>query len=152
MGFEDDLRAFEKKATSRMRTFRRALAMKVFSRVILRTPVDTGRARANWQTTVGAPASGTISADPDTGSNVKAPNPSSGSAMSIGTINAAVASVDDDQSIFLTNNLPYIEALENGHSQQSPAGMVAMTLAEFEGQAEQIRNQILGGSNADTES
>jgi len=33
--------------------------------------------------------------------------------------------------ITIYNNLEYIEALENGHSQQAPAGMVAVSLAEF---------------------
>lgn len=141
MGFEDDLRAFEKKATSRIRLFRRALIMKVSARVILRTPVDTGRARANWQATLSAPASGVVDSVDKTGE----------------TALAAVRSEsektwsDDDRSFFLTNNLPYIEALENGHSQQAPAGMVAITIAEFEGLADQVRNQVQGDNDANPE-
>jgi hypothetical protein len=141
MGFEDDLRAFEKKATSRIRLFRRALILKVSARVIFRTPVDTGRARANWQATLSAPASGVIDSEDKTGE----------SAMAAVRSESEKTWSDDDRSFFLTNNLPYIEALENGHSQQAPAGMVAITIAEFEGLAEQVRSQVEGGSNADTE-
>ena len=35
-------------------------------------------------------------------------------------------------SIYFTNNLPYAQALENGHSSQAPGGMVRITAAEFQ--------------------
>ena len=139
-GFAKALEEFEKKATNRIRLFRRALILKVSSRVVLRTPVDTGRARANWQATLSAPASGIVDSEDKTGE----------SALAAVRSESEKTRSDDDRSFFLTNNLPYIEALENGHSQQAPAGMVAITIAEFEGLAEQVRNQVEGGSNADT--
>ena len=39
---------------------------------------------------------------------------------------------DGEKVIFITNNLPYINALENGHSDQAPSGMLAVTLNEVE--------------------
>lgn len=141
MGFADEIGDFEKKALGRIRNFRRALAMKVFSRVILRTPVDTGRARANWQCTMGSPADGVLEAEDKSGAEAMAR--ARDVSVGIGT---------DDRSIFLTNNLPYIEALENGHSGQAPQGMVAITVAEFEGLAEQVAGQVEGDQNADAES
>ena len=141
MGFADEIGDFEKKALGRIRNFRRALAMKVFSRVILRTPVDTGRARGNWQCTMGSPADGVLDAEDKTGAEAIAR--ARDVSVGIGT---------DDRSIFLTNNLPYIEALENGHSGQAPQGMVAITVAEFEGLAEQVAGQVEGNQNADAES
>jgi hypothetical protein len=30
-------------------------------------------------------------------------------------------------TIYFTNNLPYAQALENGHSNQAPGGMVGLT-------------------------
>lgn len=141
MGFADEIGDFEKKALGRIRNFRRALAMKVFSRVILRTPVDTGRARANWQCTMGSPADGVLEAEDKSGAEAMAR--ARDVSVGIGT---------DDRSIFLTNNLLYIEALENGHSGQAPQGMVAITVAEFEGLAEQVAGQVEGDQNADAES
>ena len=34
--------------------------------------------------------------------------------------------------MFIVSNLAYIEALENGHSQQAPQGMVTISVAEIE--------------------
>ena len=36
--------------------------------------------------------------------------------------------------IYIQNNLPYANRLENGWSNQAPAGMVALTIAEVEAQ------------------
>jgi len=38
-----------------------------------------------------------------------------------------------EESIFIVNNLVYIIPLEHGHSQQAPAGMVGVTIAEYPG-------------------
>ena len=40
------------------------------------------------------------------------------------------------------NNLPYIEALENGHSQQAPLGMAAVTLAEVAAEIDAILEAV----------
>ena len=130
MGFADEVGAWASLTTSQVRTVRRMIALKVFRRVILRTPVDTGRARANWQATVGSPVQGPIDSVDPTG------------AGSVSTILPAIGAVQGDEPIFLTNNLPYIERLETGWSQQAPAGMVAITVAEFDGIAEQIAASV----------
>ncbi|MNJ81742.1 hypothetical protein D3C77_807050 [compost metagenome] len=36
------------------------------------------------------------------------------------------------QTAFIVNNLPYAIPLEYGHSSQAPAGMVRVTLANFQ--------------------
>ena len=41
-----------------------------------------------------------------------------------------VGNAQPGESIWISNNLPYITALEDGHSKQAPAGMVALSLAE----------------------
>lgn len=139
MGFGEDLEAFERKATGRIRLFRRAIVMKVSARVILRTPVDTGRARANWQVSMGAPAGGVVEAVDKTGTDT------------LQKIKEFSVAIDhDDQPLFITNNQPYIEKLEEGSSDQAPNGMVAITVAEFDGLAEQVRNQVQGDTSADT--
>jgi hypothetical protein len=51
---------------------------------------------------------------------------------------AASAGFKAGDTIYLTNNLPYIRRLEEGYSQQAPAGMVALTVQEFA----QVVNQI----------
>lgn len=135
--FEDDLRKFEAKTNRKLTQLGRKVALELFKRVIYKTPVDTGRARANWQVTIGAQASGTIAIDDTNG----------GATMSKAT--AASAGFKAGDTIYLTNNLPYIRKLEEGgypdgpktvggFSRQAPAGMVALTVQEFA----QVVNQI----------
>lgn len=97
------------------------IAGELFRRVILRTPVKTGRAIGNWQATIGTPSALTL--DGTDGSDT--------------AILRAIETVRGwrlgSAAIFLTNNLPYIERLENGWSKQAPNGMVALTVAEFGG-------------------
>ena len=54
------------------------VAMAVDEEVVRSTPVDTGRARANWQTTLNEPAQGVLYPQPQ-----KPPTPESGAARSL---------------------------------------------------------------------
>lgn len=84
--------------------------------MILDTPVDTGRARGNWQATLDSPATEEIE-------NESMSVALAGVAANLGKIN--------DVS-FLANNLPYIEELEDGSSKQAPAGMVRRNMARVQ--------------------
>jgi hypothetical protein len=124
--FEDQIRAWQVKTERKLTQVGRKVALELFRRVIYKTPVDTGRARANWQVTIGSQASGTVEIDDKSG----------GATMSKAT--AASAGFKAGDTIYLTNNLPYIRRLEEGSSQQAPAGMVALTVQDFA----QVVNQI----------
>ena len=102
--------------------FVRKLALQVLRGVVLKTPVDTGRARGNWQVTIGAPAESQLDTTDKAG----------GSTISKGL--AELAQYHPFLSIWVSNNLPYIERLEDGYSSQAPGGMVALTIAEVETQ------------------
>lgn len=118
--FTLDLSRFCKKADVEVHTVIRKIAFEAFKRVVLRTPVDTGRARANWGVTIGRMSQFTTEGTDKGGGK---------------TLQAAMEGVNawsTDGSIFLTNNLPYISALEFGHSGQAPQGMVRVTLAEMQ--------------------
>ncbi len=81
------------------------------------TPVDTGRARANWIASVLEPAGGT-----------KEPDKSGSAALEQGA--AVVGSYQLELgTIYLTNNVPYIVPLEEGHSRQAPQGMAKLAVA-----------------------
>ena len=121
-GFGAQLKKFEDTSLDKVTTVTRAIALEVFRRVILKTPVDTGRARGNWQCTISVPAASVADVEDKGGGK-------------------AIAQAADEVMgwepskvvIFLTNNLPYIQRLEDGYSKQAPAGMVAVTLAELDG-------------------
>lgn len=97
----------------------RRLALQALSGLVLRTPVDTGRARGNWQVSIGAPRDG------ETGTNDRA------GAGTIAAGNAVIGQQRAFQVIVLQNNLPYITRLNEGSSQQAPAGYVEGTIASL---------------------
>ena len=101
------------------------VALQVLTGVVEMTPVDTGHARANWQVTIGnSPATGEIDGEDD-------PQKNGGGSETIikGAIVADGVGVGDD--MWIHNNLPYILPLEDGHSEQAPNGMVAVTMARI---------------------
>ena len=97
----------------------------VFGSVIKMTPVDTGRAKGNWQCTVGTPAIGET--DRVDNSPLNDIGASSDDMLIANTPRHA------GSKVYLTNNLPYIEKLEYGHSMQAPSGMVRISIERFEG-------------------
>lgn len=93
----------------------RKVGLAVDSTVVLATPVDTGRARGNWQVEVNRPAAGTTGAL----------SPSGREAIEQGKAKIAqYVGGKAEASIQITNNLPYIGKLNEGHSAQAPAGFV----------------------------
>lgn len=96
-------------------TVARKLTLDAWTKLSRRTPVDTGRARASWVVAVNEPAGGPPLM-PGTYSPPATPS---------------VDGIDGTTAIFVTSNLIYMEALENGHSKQAPNGMVRITVAEI---------------------
>lgn len=134
-GFAAELKRFEGVALDKVNTATRMIALEVFRRIILKTPVDTGRARGNWMCTIGAPSEALAAGEGWLQGTAEA-----GLSYDKGGRAAIQAAADEvmswkpaDVAIFLTNNLPYIQRLEEGWSKQAPAGMVAITIAEFDG-------------------
>ena len=118
MSFSDDMNAYAKKAGASLEETTRAVALELFGSIIKDTPVDTGRARGNWQTSIGAPASGEVDRI--------------GEREAISELGSETGKFVDGQVIFLTNNLPYIQRLELGWSDQAPAGMVRKNIARIQ--------------------
>lgn len=81
-----------------------------------------GLSRGNWQVTVGEPATGVLPTIDPTGT------------ATIAKARAVVDDVKDGEYVigWSTNNLPYIEPLEDGWSTQAPQGMLAPTFVEME--------------------
>lgn len=84
--------------------------------VVMKTPVKTGLAQGNWYVGIGSVVTKT--------GGSKGAGPSLARGRKIG-------SMDKLQAVYISNSLPYIAALENGHStQSSPGAMAAGTVAE----------------------
>jgi hypothetical protein len=101
----------------------RKIAIECFRRIILGTPVDTGRARGNWQASTGSPASREVNALDPTG------------AMAIAAMVSEVSAwtPKDDLPAFITNNLPYIQRLNEGWSKQAPAHFIEQVISDMGG-------------------
>jgi len=108
----------------------RGLVLETTGRLVKRTPVLTGRARANWQVgTKPAKKGGTDKKD------------RGGSATIAGAARAA-RQLANAARIFITNGLPYIAALDKGSSSQAPNGMVSTTLAELKAITRKIARSL----------
>lgn len=140
MSFSEDVKRFCVKAKGDMNVVSRQVALQLFYKVILRTPVGNpslwkskaakgyvgGRARNNWNVS--------ISPQPSAGVARKA-DASGTAAMNrmiadLGKWNPAQSSV-----VWLANGLPYMSRLEyEGWSSQAPDGMVRVSLGEIKAQ------------------
>lgn len=113
MAFADDVKRFALDVRGESDKVVRTATLELFSGIIRSTPVDTGRARGNWQTSVGQPQGGTLER--------------TGMDAALAEVQATVPE-GAGQLVYLSNNLPYIERLENGWSQQAPIGMVRINV------------------------
>jgi len=118
VSFASDVEAYAKKAGASLDETSRAIVLELFGSVIKDTPVDTGRAKGNWQTTIGAPASGTVDR--------------LGESEALADVSQQTASFGAGKVIFLTNNLVYINRLELGWSDQAPSGFLRKNVARIQ--------------------
>lgn len=133
-----------KRANKDIETVVRTAVLIIFERVIMRSPVDTGRFRANWVASFGNPSTETKDAVDRNG------------AGTVKTMQDAVLSYAVGGLFYLCNSLPYALVLEygrypnppkfgskkrgetektihvvNGFSKQAPQGMVRLSAREF---------------------
>lgn len=104
------------------------LAGRIYSGVILKTPVLTGHARHNWMPTVGGPLTeelegvfgGDTTGDAFTGTEV----------TKMVRVQKELQSLPLGEAVYISNNVPYIELLEHGSSNKAPDGMVEISVME----------------------
>jgi len=118
--FINEIDDFVASIPDKVTTLQKKIVLEALRRVVLKTPVDTGRARANWQVTIAKPATSVI----DNFSEL-----SDGAVIEKGLV--AIAELPPYQIVFVSNNVNYIEFLEEGSSKQAPEGMAALTIEEL---------------------
>jgi len=116
------------RVNKRIDTVIRKSTIELFGSVIKMTPVDTGRAKGNWQCSIGSP----ITSETDRLDSA-----------ALGSTNGSVAFSEVTKTVkgtghvvWLSNNVPYIRKLEysppgQGGSIQAPGGMVRLSLQRF---------------------
>jgi hypothetical protein len=117
MSFQTDLGKFVQKTGAQAEDLMQKVVVVSLQGIMSRTPVDTGRARANWNIQAGTPNLSTTDDTDEAG------------AMSRGQSEANAVSLKD-RDVYITNNLPYAKRLEYGWSDQATHGMVRVTAAE----------------------
>lgn len=131
--FEEQVSAWAEKAKQRVNLTVRESILGLAVEIIQRSPVgmpetwkgpppkgyEPGKFKANWQGGDGA-INYTITDDVDTTGE-----------LSLVSISSKIPEDLDGEEFFITNNLPYAQALENGWSNQAPAGIVNLAMLEW---------------------
>lgn len=150
MSFAGSIATFAEKTKGKQDVIVRKLAFDGLRGVVLRSPVDTGRFRGNWNLGVERPdftARGGIVATAKDGTPQR--NLSQRSRSRRGNVATAeglqrgqekLAAVNRHSKVYITNNLPYAIPLERGHSKQAPGpgGILAATFAELESKLDRL--------------
>ena len=133
--FALSLKAFAEKAKANVGVVVRKTSIDLLTATVLRTPVGNpdlwknkppkgyvgGRLRANWNVSLVTPDTTTTDAIDKTG----------GETIARGS--AIAGEADGIKDIWIMNSLPYAIPIEYGHSGvQAPAGMVRISVAEFQ--------------------
>lgn len=116
----DQLKAFAEKTKADMETVVRKTAFSLGESMVVMSPVRSGRFRGNWQ--YGADTINTSTGGADDKSGRTALN----------RIQAGIRGWKPGQTIWITNSLVYGPRLEAGWSKQSPAGMVRVSVANYQ--------------------
>ncbi|EOW6511525.1 HK97 gp10 family phage protein [Cronobacter malonaticus] len=119
--FMASINAFVDRAKANQEQVIRKVFLGIHTRLVMMSPVLTGRFRGNWQIGLDNLPEGTLDVYDKTGTETIARG-----ALVIEQFKVGM------KSVYFTNNLPYAYALEMGHSQKAPAGMVRVTAAEFQ--------------------
>lgn len=115
-----DIAKFVEKAKAAPEQVVRKVGLDLAASIVRKSPVDTGRFRANWNVAFGQ-------IDPSVSHGAD----KTGSAT-LARANIVLDGWQGGQDIYLTNSLPYAIPLEYGHSDQAPNGMVRLTVTEFQ--------------------
>lgn len=128
--FTLDVTRWAAQAQDRLDLVVRKISLELFIPMVMKTPVDTGRARGNWKCEI------------DQVDLVETGEIDRGGGKTIERISTVLDGAKAGTIIYLTNTLPYIVALEQGSSRQAPAGMLATTLREFPGVVERAGREV----------
>ena len=120
MGWTNPPTNFAREVDQELNRIYRGFAITVLNNLILRSPVDTGRYRANHLLSFGSPTTAVSQLTDRSGS------------VTLSTGIAAIGGIQDGTFpvIYIQNNLPYAGVLENGSSRQAPSGIYSLAFGD----------------------
>lgn len=119
--FTLDLERFGVKTKEKMRLVVSKIALDLLSRIVARSPVDTGRFRANNQIDINSISGGAVLEFEAHGDG----------SITVGRGSEKLGSYKLGDTIFIYNNVEYAIPLEYGHSKQAPAGVYRISVEEL---------------------
>lgn len=132
--FSLQLDDFAKKVGVSVTTVQKRIAFDLFDRIVRKTPVDTGRARASWNISTAAPDRTVAPEGQQPAMNRVSAEAKAGAALATLTERGLIG-----EQVWISNNLPYIVKLEEGHSKQAPPkAMVALSIEEVQAKMERL--------------
>lgn len=117
--FALDLSRFRLKTEKQMGAVIRKIAFELLTLVVRRSPVDTGRFRANNQVSINNLPSGAVIEFDKSGAAV------------IRDGNATLGSYSLGDTVFISNNVGYALELEYGSSKQAPQGIYRISVKDL---------------------
>jgi len=124
----------ENEIPRRLLASQRQFATEAIKRILQRSPVDTGKFRGHWIVSLGV-KDGSL-----TGRRYRGRFGSAWSSAERARFEAIIAKMRTGERVYIVNNLPYAERLENGYSKMAPAGCVGLTFAELRAMRVKDRN------------
>jgi hypothetical protein len=115
--FQVVLRKFCNNASAGMKQARKDIALDLYGSIVDDNPVKTGLSAGNWQASYGIPKTRVL--------------PIRSKEAVKAEIVAVLDALPGDNMLFFRNNVFYTRFLEEGWSQQAPAGMVRKNLARL---------------------
>lgn len=113
--FRAQVRKFRKRIRENSERAWRGFAFNVAREIVMRSPVDLGRFRGNWNVQFDTSPQTSEGLDRDGGPTLQ-------------RIASQLAGYKSGKRFWLLNHLPYSIPLEYGHSRQAPQGMVRLTV------------------------
>lgn len=137
VSFGDQVAKFAENTNRTLAEAHRAISIKLFTAIIMDTPVDTGEAAGGWVASMGTPASG--------------PSGVLGQAGAIAGLSNVRAL--PSQVAYLSNSVGHIEGLEYGthsygFSPKAPQGMVRINVARFQQLVKEATAELKAGRGA----
>lgn len=120
-GFKSDLRKFVEQVGLAEETVVKKVALEAFTRIVQKTPIDTGRAMNNWVISIGQVVY-----------RVTQKGGSAGELQSkkAAEAQAALSGYKRGQVVWITNTVEYITFLNEGSSKQAPSQFVQDAVRE----------------------
>lgn len=120
--FEVQIAEFANKTEKRIDYVRRKSVLELLKSLVNMNPVDSGRSQNSWRVALDAPD---LSVAQEGGYS---PDKQAAESKVIAQATRILEQMNPDDVIYVSNNLPYIVPLEDGHSKQAPSGFVGISV------------------------